>query len=283
MLCAYIATCTACTPFYFLFHKYSDQVSRLFFIQTINYYFIEQYGYLWFTILYGLSIWRFAICGSVAYKKISRSLFIYFCNALVYILTLYWCFGPSLYERIDSIMDGYCIDDADQIMNLPKATCKKQSGLRWASDFDTSGHVYLLYVSSLCLWKQLLATFNSKNLVVIPYYIQDQNPEISPEVVIASNRNVLDLQQSLAGDAVAQEGCDEAVQAASYGGWDICHSLCLSYKIAWALTVFLTLFVLITWYLLLIITWVFYHTLIEKVVLLSWSITSSSLILYLFP
>ncbi|CAH6719246.1 hypothetical protein CLIB1444_02S04170 [[Candida] jaroonii] len=151
ILLVYVTTYISSIPWNFLLHRFNKEVSNNWFNSLINSIFVEDYGYVWFS----LTFLAYGMKPDFQFKMDQNNIKlikIYVSNVVFGIFINYWFFGPSIVERIDTYKGGYC-----ELVSraLSHGSCNAQSGV-WHSVFDASGHYYLIISMSLLLWDRYL-------------------------------------------------------------------------------------------------------------------------------
>jgi hypothetical protein len=156
----------------------------------LNLYFVKILWF-WVTLSFAAIVYRspaflggvpisLAFSGPRMHRTI-RALIRYALMTLAWILVTQWCFGPALIDRSFTLTGGACTLPtaqsastplAEQTVNptiiLNAATCKQNGGI-WKGGHDISGHVFLLVLASAFLALELLgmksvdATFHSQS------------------------------------------------------------------------------------------------------------------------
>jgi Inositol phospholipid synthesis and fat-storage-inducing TM len=83
-----------------------------------------------------------------------------------FILFTQWCFGLPLMDKIFVWTGGSCQGTSNPINDPSSSLCRNVGG-KWLGGFDPSGHSFLLVLSSLYLWFELLPLLRVDNKVPI--------------------------------------------------------------------------------------------------------------------
>lgn len=157
LVALYVITYMVSIPWTFLTLKYSSYVSNSGFMTAMNYYFVRQYGYGWFVVVYfaliGCNIKMRALTDPERSEAVNKTLWKrkginFLINAVFGIMTNYWFFGRSIFERFDVISGGHCASDPAAW----RISCENH----WIEKFDASGHYYILLSMSFLIWDLLL-------------------------------------------------------------------------------------------------------------------------------
>lgn len=138
--------------------RYQHLVEQLKVMASVNYYFVQTYGYLWFTVIY-LSMSFLYVnpnTGMIPMLDIKRIFGSFFVVSGFFFANTVWFFGSNIFERIDVLAGAYCDFGSHNIQT--KIDCETVQG-RWVSVFDVSGHCYLLLCITLLCTCELLGNF----------------------------------------------------------------------------------------------------------------------------
>lgn len=135
----------------FLLH-YKWYISKNRFFYYLNHIFIEQYGYIMFSVAY----FGFAAAYIHDRRKVLVHLQKYALITGGWIVFNEWFFGRLIFERVNVYTGGYCEvrGIADKTISMYRCT-RSLDGI-WIDGFDPSGHLYFLSTASLALWKEII-------------------------------------------------------------------------------------------------------------------------------
>lgn len=190
----YVLTFLVSIPWNWLLRRFKHAVLNNHINTVINQLLVKDYGYLWFTAIYtcaGAYIyfcsvgsnstnWSSGANGSKG--QIDRMIKVFLGNTIFLVFTNVWCFGPSIFERIDMLNGGHCEErsgsewvgdysnmnpraaalsgsinpETERTPSLTPSQCLRDSNRYWVDGFDVSGHYYLIISMSLLLWDLLI-------------------------------------------------------------------------------------------------------------------------------
>lgn len=118
---------------------------------------LVKHAYFWFTIVYLGHLFHYTDAnGIIPYTKLNPLLVGYALNTVFSILTNFWFFGPSIFERIDVAAGGHCEYLVGGDLGLERSLCERGDNTTWIKGFDISGHYYLLVSISLLVLQMLI-------------------------------------------------------------------------------------------------------------------------------
>lgn len=148
----YWMTLLVSMPFSGFFHKYRSYVSHNTFLYYLNRIFIEEYGYVIFSVGYISFAARFASNRrelSVHGRK-------YALLTVSWAAFNVWCFGVPIFERVNVLTGGHCEIRGNADGTLSMYQCGRTADGVWVDGFDPSGHLYFISTVSLALWREVM-------------------------------------------------------------------------------------------------------------------------------
>lgn len=158
----YVAIFLVAAPLHHWTVRYQDAVELLKVMAAINFYFVQTYGYLWFTVVYLSMSFLYvdATTGKTPIHDIQRIFGSFAVLTALYVANTIWFFGSSIFERVDIAAGAYCDGAKSKAkgIGIGRTACETSHG-RWVSHFDVSGHCYLLLCITLLTVCELLGNF----------------------------------------------------------------------------------------------------------------------------
>lgn len=131
-----------------LLHKHV--ISSNPFFSAVNSVFVQQYGYVWFTLAYMGHCFNFADQNNQVPLHIALGQFLrYLLNTGAWIIVNFWCFGPLVVERLNRATGGHC-EQSSILVDVGMRKCKENPQYVWEDGFDLLGHYY--FIVTLSLW-----------------------------------------------------------------------------------------------------------------------------------
>lgn len=122
------------------------------FLAAVNSIFVQDLGYVWFTLAFTSHCFLFADANdTIPTPTVVLQLLKYFLNTVCWIVVNIWWFGPLLVERLNRATGGHCIAKDLQIVDLGMQRCRHSANNSWVDGFDLLGHYYFLLTLSLLL------------------------------------------------------------------------------------------------------------------------------------
>lgn len=120
------------------------------FFSIVNSVFVQQYGYVWFTLAYMSHCFHFAnhdnyVPVPVAARQLRRFLL----NTGAWVVVNFWFFGPLVVERLNAATGGHC-EENSVVVAIGMHMCKDSTRYVWVDGFDLLGHYY--FIVTLSLW-----------------------------------------------------------------------------------------------------------------------------------
>ncbi|CUM62566.1 uncharacterized protein PRCAT00000118001 [Priceomyces carsonii] len=249
----YVLTLVVSLPFQFTSQRYSDRIANIAFLRFWNQCLIEKHGYAWFTIVYLSFILTYCSEKSLRVPEVVvyRFISVYCVNTVIFLALNIWCFGPSIFDRINTMTSGCCsIESIDY-----KRKCLEHNG-KWINGFDVSGHMYFISSTSCLIWQEML-----KGLLGFSESSTD-SLQTDTEAQVASN---------LIGNENRDGEMDERKkQALNKRAKKWIKNVIFSYSL---------LYVLLT-YCMYVVTCFFFHTAFEKIIGLIFGMTLPSILFF---
>ncbi|ODV80429.1 uncharacterized protein CANTADRAFT_32542, partial [Suhomyces tanzawaensis NRRL Y-17324] len=224
-------------PLSLVLHRFKHWVSQNPLLAWVNHFFVKDYGYLWFTLLYFGYLFTYQQHNRIPYDKVATFLRNYGVNTVVCLVTNVWCFGPLVFERINIATGGHC-----EGQGATARECQASGG-RWIDGFDSSGHYYLITSISL----MLVSVVRSREVAT-----RDEESTIANGPPLAG---LVAVEPSVPGSETLQ-GTQETI------GHRSPDFAVLYRRVLW----YTTITVLIMWYWMFLVTSMFFHTIPERVV-----------------
>ncbi|KAF3989577.1 hypothetical protein FT663_02867 [Candidozyma haemuli var. vulneris] len=140
-------------PLWYICSEYKSYITKNVVLAFLNYFFIQQYGYLLFTIAY-LSQGVFYVDGQTQQKdKIYSLMFKYGVITLLGMVFHGGFLSFSLVEMVNKATGGYCEGGTTK---TTMSQCSANPDLQWIDGFDISSHYYFLSSSVILLLNNLL-------------------------------------------------------------------------------------------------------------------------------
>lgn len=271
----YPATFILTIPLNLLLEQYRSLASENWLVLTVNEVFVKDRGYFWFTLVYFSYIFLYQSNWRVPTKKVVYFGGDYLLNTVVLTVLLVWFGGPLIFERVNVATGGHCQErksgkgPAEILGNvidpgtLGEVQCGKL-GYQWVNGFDCSGHFYLLVSVSLLVWRNFLL---AQPVLVGGGSITDRG-------IYSVSEGATDLGTFSDGNSDLLTGLGLPGLLDAYRGGlstdlesldvpAIPSKYMLIYR---KFVIGITLFFLLVWYFLFLITCIFFHTISEKVV-----------------
>lgn len=122
------------------------------FCEAVNSIFVQDLGYVWFTLAFTSHCFLFADANDVIPTPIvARQLLKYSLNTFCWVLVNIWCFGPLLVEKLNTATGGHCVGKNLQLVDMGMRKCRRSASNMWVDGFDLLGHYYFLLTLSLLL------------------------------------------------------------------------------------------------------------------------------------
>lgn len=157
ILSLYSITLLIAVPWSLLLHNHNAYISRSPLFIFFNHIFVEAYGYVFFTLIYlGLLLTHFRHNCKIGRNEIIKKICSYGFVTIFWIFFNFWFFGRLIFERVNVLSGGYCEIGGQANGSLLIDKCNKTVDGTWVNGFDASGHVYFLSSSSILIWQHLL-------------------------------------------------------------------------------------------------------------------------------
>lgn len=134
------------------FHKYHSYISHNMFLYYLNRIFIEEYGYVIFSVGYLSFAARFA--GNR--RELSVHARKYALLTVAWAAFNVWCFGAPVFERVNVLTGGHCEIRGIADGALSMSQCARAVDGVWVDGFDPSGHLYFMSTVSWALWREVM-------------------------------------------------------------------------------------------------------------------------------
>lgn len=135
-------------PWLVYLQGYSFVVQRSAFVFWVNKFFVEEFGFIWFSLAW----WTLLLHNSSRLNKHAQK---YAVATICWLVYTVWFFGLSIFERLNVFMGGHC-EVSGQRAQVPMYLCYRTLDARWVDAFDASGHLFFLSLCSLILLREVL-------------------------------------------------------------------------------------------------------------------------------
>lgn len=109
-----------------------------------NTFFVKK-GWFWTVLL--------SVYFNVQYRRGLQSMLRIVLATLYWFVFTQWCFGSPIMDKLFILTGGYCEHEQHGIFS--SSQCRQKKGL-WKEGHDASGHVFLLSLSLILLWFELI-------------------------------------------------------------------------------------------------------------------------------